>query len=228
MALDFKECLAELTSTKSQLPTELYLLKDFDKLDKVAQNGILKNAENKFNYSQRTIKDFYGYLFQLMYEAGVSKVDGTEAAAMYVVYKNTIKVFPQFKELTLENQMRLLKEAHKKARKSERNLDGCAMNVYLVLVEHNLDIRVMFKDETGSQKENADSPWRATAGEETKWREYTKKFQNFKKLMDYDTGETARRHFPVWTSYIPNTNYRGVKRSFQAVDIWKLLSEELK
>lgn len=224
MAKVFRECLEKIISKKAEFAPSQYPLAQFENVSPEIREEVLKKAERKFNYSQRTIVDFYGYLFEELHEAGLSEFDGTEAAAMFVVYRNAMSMFPQFAELPFKERISILKEAHKKGRKSERNLMGCAMNVYLVLVENHLDYEVKLHADAFSSKGVYDSPWRVNITNPEEIRTYVKDFQNFKKLSDYDTGQVYMKKFPVWTSYKPKENFRGVKRTLLSYELWNMLA----
>ena len=225
MAKVFKECLEALINMKDEFAPNQYPLAKFENVSPEIQEEVLRKAERKFNYSHRTIVDFYGHLFEELHEAGLSEFDGTEAAAMYVVFRNAMSMFPQFAELEFKDRIMLFKEAHKRARRSERNLSGCAMNVYLVIVEENLDYEVNLQAEESAIKGSYESPWRASHINPEKIRTYVKDFQNFKKLSDYDTGKVYIKQYPVWTSYKPTKNFRGVKRTLLSYEMWSMLAE---
>ncbi len=235
MANVFRELLKELTDAREEFNPNVYPLSQFEAVAPVVKNGVaisaaeikaclLRTAENKFNYSNRTKADFYGYLFDTLYESALSKSDGIEASSMYVIYQNAMKVFPLFAELPFKERYEILIESTKKARKIERNLKGYAMCTYLVIVAHNLDNEISLPDDGFHQKSSYDSPWRTPDGENHR-RLYVKVFQNFKKLRDFDTGRVKNPHYPVWTSFKPKDNYRGVNRTLLSVDIWSMLAE---
>ena len=236
MAYDFRECLKALTDAKEEFNPKLYPLSRLETVAPVVKKGVtisakdiienlLRTAERKFNYSHRTKADFYGYLFDTLYESALSKSDGVEASSMYVVYQNAMNVFPLFAKLPFQERYKILVEATKKTRKfSERNLKGYAMCTYLVLVAHNLDNEVLLPDDGFHQKSSYDSPWRTPDGKDHV-RLYVKAFQNFKKLQDFDTGRVKDPHYPVWTTFKLKDNYRGVNRTMLSVDIWTMLTE---
>ena len=224
MAEVFKDCLEMLISMKTEFAPNQYPLAKFESVSPEIREDVLRKAENKFNYSNRTIFDFYGYLFEVLNGAGLSEFDGTEAAAMYVVYRNAMSMFPQFAELPFKERISLLRKAHRRSRRSERNLNGCAMNVYLVIVESNLDCRVNLQAEEFKAKGSYESPWRVSKVNPEQVRSYVKDFQNFKNLSDYDTGQIYVKKYPVWTSYKPTERFKGVKRNLLSFELWNMLA----
>ena len=224
MAKVLKECLEELISMKTEFAPNQYPLAQFESVSPEIREDVLRKAEKKFNYSHRSMFDFYGHLFEELNEAGLSEFDGTEAAAMYVVYRNAMSMFPQFAELAFKERISLFRKAHRRSRRGERNLYGCAMNVYLVIVEANLDCNVNLQAEEFNAKGSYESPWRVSRANPEQVRSYVKDFQNFKKLSDYDTGRVYVKNYPVWTSYKPTERFKGVKRNLLSFEMWSMLA----
>ena len=77
MAEVFKDCLEMLISMKTEFAPNQYPLAKFESVSPEIREDVLRKAENKFNYSNRTIFDFYGYLFEVLNGAGLSEWYGS-------------------------------------------------------------------------------------------------------------------------------------------------------
>lgn len=237
MARVFRECLDNLFQAKGQFEPNEYPLSKLENLTAEEREGglfisaharkeaIIAAAEKKFNRTHRTMYDFYGCLFDVLRDERLSTSDGIEAASMFVIYHNTMRLYPMFKALSFPERYKVMREACKNTRKNEKNMKGYAMRMYLALVANGLDKKVYLPDEIGVQKGSYDSPWRAKSGLDPAYKLYIKVFQNYKKLADYDSSWVSDPHFPVWTKYRPKEDYHGINRTMLAVDLWCMLAE---
>lgn len=224
MAKVFSECLKGLISAKEEFAPTQYPLLAFENVAPKVQEALLKKAENKFNYSHRTIVDFYGYLFDTLHEAKLSDCDGVQASAMYVIYYNAMQTFPKFAELPFNERCSLMKVVCRKAKRDERNLKGYAMKFYFALVAKELD-NVLDIQQDGRPMKGFISKCVGNEENPKYYKRYKKVYQNFKSLRDFDTGRVYVRNFPVWTSYQPVDDSYVVPKVMVSSDIWELLTK---
>lgn len=223
MAVDFKSCFTAIVDARDEFTPKYYPLSEFEKLRDVDQARVLKVAESHFKKTHQTKIDFYGYLFDILHEEGLSKFNGVAAASMYIVHNNALQIFPQYANLPLVQQLIIMQKACKNTWKTTRNLNGYAMSMYLTLVAEKLDHVLLLPDLGPNQRGSVDSPWRSNEGSSRK-REYIKVYQNYKNLRDFDTGKITLTNYPTWSLYQPSQDYRGVKRTIMSCDLWDMLT----
>ena len=179
-----------------------------------AKNLILDVARKKFLKSHRGYLDFYRILFDELYDKGASNYDGEEARNMLVIHIRATRMFPLYKELSVEMQYSIMMTAYRKSR-GQKSLNEIAMRFYYCISDLELDSRmlIVYRDYTGDQVKDYNF-------------EYTIVYKNRKKRVDPNTGKCySQDWYTIWADY-NYVNERGNKCrvSFMASDIWLILS----